>query len=111
MVGPQTVAGLHNLHVDRLFLGADGLSLQSGVTTSNVLEAEVSRAMVRAADKVTVLTDSSKIDNVGFTTIVPITQIHQLITDVGAPANFVNALRERGIEVILAGQCIYKIGR
>jgi DeoR family fructose operon transcriptional repressor len=104
LVGPQTVAGLHNLHVDRLFLGADGLSLHSGVTTSNVLEAEVSRAMVRAADQVTVLADSSKIDNVGFTTIVPISQIHQLITDDGAPADFVDALREQGVEVILAGQ-------
>jgi len=104
LVGPQTVAGLHNLHVDRLFLGADGLSLLSGVTTSNMLEAEVSRAMVRAADLVTVLTDSSKIDNVGFTSIVPISQIHQLITDEGVPADFVDALREQGVEVILAGR-------
>lgn len=104
LVGPQTVAGLHNLHVDRLFLGADGLSLQSGVTTSNVLEAEVSRAMVRATDQVTVLTDSSKINNVGFTTIVPITQIHQLITDDGAPSDFIDALRKQGVEVILVGR-------
>jgi DeoR/GlpR family transcriptional regulator of sugar metabolism len=104
LVGPQTVAGLHNLHFDRLFLGADGLSLQSGATTSNVLEAEVTRAMVRTADQVTVLTDSSKINNVGFTTVVPISQIHQLITDDGAPADFVNTLREQGVEVILVGQ-------
>ena len=101
LVGPQTVAGLHNLHVDKLFLGADGLSLQSGVTTSNVLEAEVSRAMVRTAHQVIVLTDSSKIDKVGFTTILPISEIYQLITDVGTPANFVDALRKQGVEVIL----------
>ncbi len=100
LVGPQTLASLRDLHVDKLFLGADGLSFRSGLTTANVLEAEVSRAMVRAAARVIVVADSSKVDNVGFTTIIPLTEIHTLITDTGAPAGFVAALRQMGIEVI-----------
>ena len=102
VVGPQTVANLGNLHADKLFLGADGMTLSHGVTTANVLEAEVDRAMVKAAQEVILVADSSKIGGIGLTTIMPLERVHKLITDDGAPADFVNALRERGVEVYVA---------
>ncbi len=101
LVGPQTLANLQDLHADKLFLGTDGLSFGAGVTTSAVLEAEVSRAMVRSVDEVIVVADSSKIDRVGLSTIVPLTEITRLITDTEAPDGFVADLREQGVEVIL----------
>ncbi|MCX7706471.1 MAG: DeoR/GlpR family DNA-binding transcription regulator [Anaerolineae bacterium] len=101
VVGPQTIAGLANLHADKLFLGADGMTLAHGVTTANVLEAEVDRAMVRAAREVILVADSSKVGGVGLTSIMPLTQVHKLITDEGAPQEFVSALRDAGVEVIL----------
>ena len=102
LVGPHTLDALHDLHTDTLFLGADGLSFASGVTTANVFEAEASRAMIRAAARVVVVADSSKIDNVGFATIMPLTAAHTLITDTDAPQAFVSQLREQGVQVILA---------
>jgi DeoR/GlpR family transcriptional regulator of sugar metabolism len=101
LVGPYTLAPLRDLHVDKLFLGADGLSFGSGVTTANVLEAEVSRAMIRAAQEVVVVADSSKVDAVGFATIMPLTGAHHLITDSGVPESFVANLREQGVLVTL----------
>lgn len=101
LVGPQTIAGLQDLHAGKLFLGTDGLSFGAGVTTSAVLEAEVSRAMVRSVDEVIVVTDSSKIGRVGLSTIVPLAEITRLITDTEAPDDFVASLREQGVEVIL----------
>ncbi len=102
LVGPQALESLRGLNVDTVFLGADGLSLRSGVTTANVLEAEVTKAMIRAAARVVVTTDSSKIDNVGFTTVLPAAEIHTLITDTNAPADFISELRRQGVEVIEA---------
>jgi len=101
LVGPQTLANLRDLHVDKLFSGADGLSFENGVTTANVLEAEVSRAMVQAAREVIVVSDSTKIGRVGLTTFMPLKQISKLITDTDAPPDFVAALRDQGVEVIL----------
>jgi len=72
------------------------------VTTANVLEAEVDRAMVEAAREVVVVADSSKIGVVGLTTILPLTKIDKLITDSQAPADFVAVLREQGVEVVIA---------
>jgi DeoR/GlpR family transcriptional regulator of sugar metabolism len=101
LVGPQTVEQLKGLHVDKMFLGTDGMTLSHGFTTANVLEAEVDRAMVQAATEVIVVSDSSKIGGIGLATIMPVNGIDKLITDTDAPPDFVAALRELGIEVIL----------
>jgi DeoR/GlpR family transcriptional regulator of sugar metabolism len=101
VAGPQTVENLRDLHADKMFLGTDGLTLDHGLTTANVLEAEVDRAMVRAAAEIIVVADSSKIGGIGLTTILPLERVHKLITDEGAPAGFVSALRAAGVDVIL----------
>jgi DeoR family fructose operon transcriptional repressor len=100
-VGPQTIVNLAGLHADRMFLGADGMTLSHGVTTANVLEAEVDRAMIQAVDEVILVADSSKCGGIGLTTILPLGRVNKLITDEGAPAAFVSALRDAGVEVTL----------
>jgi|YNPNPStandDraft_1061719.scaffolds.fasta_scaffold65033_2 DeoR/GlpR family transcriptional regulator of sugar metabolism len=100
-VGPQAVEQLRTLHADKLFLGADGLSFAKGVTTANVLEAEVNRATIAAAAQVIVVADSSKIGQIGLTTIASFDNIHTLITDTAAPPDFIAALREQGVTVIV----------
>jgi len=46
VVGPQAVANLRTLHADLIFIGADGITIENGLTTSTLLEAEVDRTMV-----------------------------------------------------------------
>ncbi len=100
-VGPQTISNLSTLHADKMFLGADGVTLTHGVTTANVLEAEVDRAMIKAADEVILVADSSKIGGIGLTSILPLDRVHKLITDEAAPAAFINSVRDTGVEVLL----------
>jgi DeoR/GlpR family transcriptional regulator of sugar metabolism len=102
VVGPQTVEDLRGLHADKVFLGTDGLTPDHGVTTANVLEAEVDRAMVRAAAQIIVVADSSKIGCVGLTTIIPLSEIDVLVTDQDAPDDFLAKLRYLGVQVIQA---------
>jgi DeoR/GlpR family transcriptional regulator of sugar metabolism len=101
-VGPQTIENLRTLHADKVFLGTDGLTLDHGLTTANVLEAEVDRAMVRAAAQTIVVADSSKIGSVGLTTIIPLKEIDTLVTDQGVPESTLEQLRQLGVQVILA---------
>lgn len=100
VVGPQTIEALRGLHADIMFLGADGLSFSNGVTTANVLEAEVDRALVASASRIVVVADSSKIGGIGLVTIMPLQRINTLITDDKAPPEFVSNLRSHGVEVI-----------
>lgn len=100
-VGPQVEQALQNLHVNILFIGIDGISIQRGLTTDNVLESSLIPDITRCADRVVVISDSSKIGVNKLQTILRPEQFHTLITDSAAPQEFVSALREKGVQVIL----------
>ncbi len=100
-VGPQTIANLRRVQVDRAFISCDGLTLSHGLTTPHMLIAEVGRVMAEVAREVIAVADSSKLGRVGFTPIVPLNAIHKLFTDSGAPATLVEEIRAAGIEVIV----------
>jgi DeoR family transcriptional regulator of aga operon len=99
-VGPQTLAQLRELTADKLFLGADGLTLTGGATTADVLMAQVDGMMAEHAREVILVLDSSKIGRAGFVPIKPVESIHKLITDTNAPPDFVDAVRARGVDVL-----------
>ncbi|HUH96922.1 MAG TPA: DeoR/GlpR family DNA-binding transcription regulator [Anaerolineales bacterium] len=101
-VGPQTLAQLQELRADKVFLGADGLTLGSGPTTANVLMAEVDRMMVEHSQQVILVADSSKIGRAGFVPIKALNSIHMLITDSNAPPDFIDSARQMGVEVVIA---------
>jgi len=66
-----------------------------------VLEAGLYRSMSRCAEQVVVVTDSSKIGADQLQAILSFDDIDVFITDASAPAEFVQLLRERGIEVVV----------
>ena len=78
------------------------MTIDHGLTTANILEAEVDRAMVKAAAQKIVVADSSKIGCVGLTTIIQLKEIDILVTDRGASESFLEQLRRLGVQVILA---------
>lgn len=102
-VGPQTINLLNDITADIAFLGADGLTVEGGATTANVLMAEADRKMVERARKTVLVVDSSKIGQAGFVPIHSISSFNVLITDANAPADFIAAVRQMGVEVIIAG--------
>jgi DeoR family transcriptional regulator, fructose operon transcriptional repressor len=101
-VGPIAEQALKGLHVDKLFLAANGVDLTKGVTTPNLIEAQTKQAMVKAASEVLLLVDRSKFGRVTFARICPLDSIHQLITDEGAPAAVLRAIDQLGVRVHLA---------
>lgn len=101
-IGPQTIELLKDITADIAFLGADGLTLDAGATTANVLIAEVDRMMTERARKKILVVDSSKIGQAGFVPIQPITSFKLLITDLNAPPGFIEAVKQMGVEVIIA---------
>jgi DeoR/GlpR family transcriptional regulator of sugar metabolism len=100
-VGPQTLHQLRELTADLVFLGTDGITLEGGVTTANILMAEVDRLMVERSRRAVLVTDSSKLGRVGFVPVTSVTSFQCLITDTDAPANLVDAIRDQGVEVVL----------
>ena len=58
VVGPFAEQMLRSFNCSKLFIGVDGIDPDFGLTTTNMLEASLNRAMIDAAQKVVVLADS-----------------------------------------------------
>ncbi len=101
LLGPMGLKALKGFHVTKAFFGADGFSLDAGLTADYLEMAEVVRQMVDQAEKKIVVTDSSKYGKRGFAYMVPLEQMDLLITDDGLPVAVRKALEEGGIEVKL----------
>ena len=82
-----------------LFMGADGVDLEFGVTTTNMMEANLNRMMMNTSQQTVLLVDSTKFGKKGFSKICDIGDIDRIITDDGIPQMYLESLQDRGIEV------------
>lgn len=101
LVGPIAEETLRRLNGDILFLGVDGFDVQHGLTTPNLLEAKVNRAMMDVARVVVAVCDSSKFGRRTLSSIAPPSGVHHLITDRGIPKPDLAALKKAGIQITL----------
>lgn len=99
--GKLAESAFDHYNFDKLFIGADGVDLQAGVTTFNEVYS-VSQAMCKAAAQVVLLVDSSKFGRRSPNVFCALDAVDILITDTEVDPMIVEALRERGIKVLLA---------
>jgi DeoR family transcriptional regulator, aga operon transcriptional repressor len=100
--GTQTERALEGLHVDKLFLAADGIDTDKGITTHFEPEALLNRLMCQAAREIIVVADSSKFGRVCLHKILEPRGISKLVTDASISAVARAALERVGVEVIIA---------
>lgn len=91
---------LRDVTANIMFIGADGLDGQNGITTFNEGYA-ISSVMASAANQVVVVTDSSKFSRKGFNSVLPIDQIDMIITDSDAPDTQLEIFRKNGMKLLL----------
>lgn len=99
LIAEQAIAGLH---VDKLFLAANGVDLRKGVTTPNLAEARTKRAMVDSASEVILVADHSKFGRVTFGRVCGFDRLHGVITDDGIPDEIAEAIVELGVQLHVA---------
>ncbi|MCT4780807.1 MULTISPECIES: DeoR/GlpR family DNA-binding transcription regulator [Exiguobacterium] len=80
LVGIKTADDILNYQVDRVFLGACGLTEQ-GVFAENLEEAIVKKAMIRSSAEIIVLADHTKFEKRFLHKVCDLDQIDVLITD------------------------------
>ncbi|MGK2881757.1 MAG: DeoR/GlpR family DNA-binding transcription regulator [Mycobacterium sp.] len=101
-VGEQVLRALDTMRVDVAFIGTNGISVGHGLSTPDSEEAAVKRAMVRSANYVVVVADSSKVGIEEFVSFAPIGSVDAFITDRQLSAADQDALTGSGIEVVVA---------
>lgn len=120
VTGLMGIPMLAGLHLRRAFVSGVGFSTATGLTESDLEEARLKQAILDKGCEVVVLVDSTKLGKVGFAPCLSSAQITHLVTDSGAPTEFVHELRQIDVAVTVCGertvttyhreQPVYRIG-
>jgi DeoR family transcriptional regulator, fructose operon transcriptional repressor len=101
LVGPMAVDAFRKIHADVAVMSAGGLCLD-GITNSHGLLIDIQRGMIEAAQKVIFCFDHTKLGRRSVLPLCDLECVDIIVTDSGAPAELVEGLREKGIQVVQA---------
>lgn len=101
-VDDWALAPLARLCVDVAFIAANGVSAARGLTTPDVVEASVKRAMVGAARRTVLLADHTKFGNDCLARFADLSEIDVLITDTGLDDETAADAEQAGPRVVRA---------
>jgi len=101
-IGSYTCSCFERIHADILFMGASGVSIDEGITCTNLIEADTKRSMIKHSNRVVLLADHSKMGKISTAHVCDWSSIDYLVTD--AISNEAKQkLEERGVVVMIAG--------
>jgi DeoR family fructose operon transcriptional repressor len=102
LIGPLTLLSLSQIYVDKSILGVDGFSLSGGLTSPNMMEAEVTKTMIaRTRGDVILVADHSKIGVMSSFFISEAERIDTLIVDEGIAPEYLSDLEKVDIRVLV----------
>ena len=102
LTGEFAMRNLEKVTAQKAIMGFSGVSLEGGLTTSNLDEVAINDMMLRrATDKIVVVVESCKLGRDSAFVSGELAQLSHLITDDQADPAFVEALNKRGIQVTL----------
>ncbi len=99
VVGPLTRKCLKDFFVDKLFVGTDGYSSKTGFTGKNLMRTEVVKSMAESANKIIILTDSSKFSERGVVSQFKIEEVNYILTDSDIPNDILENLKKENVDV------------
>lgn len=98
-VGPFAEKTFQEFNAKTVFLSATGWTRDVGFSDPGMLDTQVKKAMIRAAQQTVVLLDSSKFGVTSLTTFLSPFDADVLITDAGAPPESLHEISEQGTTV------------
>lgn len=102
MVGPITEMCAKEYHVDKLFTGIDGYTITHGFSQENHTRARTVKTISKNADKIFVLSDSSKFGTHSVARLFEAKEVHTVITDDAIPSELKADLQSKNVRVVCA---------
>jgi DeoR family transcriptional regulator of aga operon len=102
VVGPYAEEFMEGITCGILFLGVDGIDLDFGLTTSNLMEASLNQKFINVAQYTVVIADHTKFGKRGFSRICSLDKVQHIITDDRIETELITKLEEAGVQVTIA---------
>jgi DeoR/GlpR family transcriptional regulator of sugar metabolism len=101
-VGAATAEAFRNIRADLCFLGINSLHPEVGISTLDLEEAYVKRAMIASAAEVVALTSAEKLGTASPYIIGPLSDLTYLVTERSVPDEVLAPYRALGIGILRA---------
>lgn len=102
LVDPLAGTVFNRIRADIAFVGCNGVDVTAGVTNISLGEADVKRQIIQNATRTVLVADSSKLGLVRASRICKLDEVTVLVTDSAADPLTLRAVRDAGVEVVLA---------
>lgn len=102
LMGPDAEAFLSRLRVDIAFVGASGVSLERGFTASNVYDAQIKAAMIKASSRPYVVADGTKMGESSLVCFSQFSEVCGVVTDRSAPEDLIARMQQCDLDVVIA---------
>jgi DeoR family fructose operon transcriptional repressor len=99
LTGGKALGALESLHIDVAFIGASGLDLRQGCSTTELSEAEIKKAILRQASRKILLADHSKWLNPSTVCFADWTDLDEWVTDRPPSAKETKLIRAGGLRI------------
>ena len=100
IVGSDAERSLERYYAKLCVISVDGVDLERGLTNNSQSDANITRILLKQSGRKILVSDSSKFGKIALVPISPLADMDVLVTDDKAPATFVEAARDLGLEVI-----------
>ncbi len=101
-MGPPAEGALKELRADKLFLMVGGISLDFGLSHTNISEVTVKQAMIHSAREVILLADHTSFSTKSIIQVAPLSVVDVLVTDDALDPSMRLNISKMGIRLLLA---------
>jgi DeoR/GlpR family transcriptional regulator of sugar metabolism len=101
-VGASAVEAMAHIRADVYFMGVTGVHPIAGLSTGDLEEAYVKRALAARAAEVVVLASTEKLGAASPYVIADVDTVSSIVVDSGAPETIRRQLRARGVDIVVA---------
>ena len=101
LTGKMAADSLKGFHANKLFLATAGISPDMSLTYPSLSDLMVKSAMIKAAEEVILVADSSKIGISAFASLGSISMVNSFITDSNISEENIEKMKEKNINLLI----------
>jgi DeoR/GlpR family transcriptional regulator of sugar metabolism len=98
-MGDVTIRNLEECHADKAFISAYGINFDVGITSIDSPQMQVKKAILKAANKIFLLVDSSKFGGGYVLAVCPLSSISRIITDDEIEKDYIDMAKRDHVEL------------
>jgi len=102
-VGAAAVEAMSHINADIYFMGVTGVDVSAGLSTGDIEEAHIKKALSKRAAETIILASSEKLEVASPYVVMPLNNASGIVLDAATPKAFSKRMLKAGLEVHIAG--------